>query len=382
MSRIKKLKIATVIPPHVDLNSSYLNLAKVYSYIVKHYNADVTIFVDKKIDFSFDGLKTIKVTPVDNNFGLYKILFFLGLPRLFYTDLVNKLSGFDVIETSSPEFYGYAIQSWIAAKKYHAKLCLRHSTTYYNLFLFPYTKFIALSIAKKVARHASKLMFTNPQSTQCYVGFGFIDKNSKKIVILGHAIDTKIFRPIDVKKNSEDDKTVLLSVGALIKVKGHQNIIKALKILVDNGHRDIELWIVGEGDDRNWLSGITKSLNLGNYVKFLGKKNHKELAILYNRADIFVLANLQEITPAVSEALACKKPVVIMECGGAGFVIPNENYGIITRRGDIQGLSDGIETLIRNKKLAKKLAENGYKRVIENFSIEKVAKKIYNAYRS
>jgi len=374
---MKKLRIAAVIPPHVNLDSSYLNLAKVYSRIARKYNAEITVFIDKKINFSFEGLKTVKVTSIDNRLGLYKVPFFLGLPRFFYTDLVEKLEGFDVIESSSPEFYGYAVQSWIAAKKYKAKLCLRHSTTYYNFFLFPYTKFIALSIARKAAEYASKLMFSNPRSMQCYVDFGFVEKGSEKIVILGHATDTGIFRPMKAKK--ESDNVALLSVGALIKVKGHQNAIKALKILIGKGYK-VELWIVGEGKDRRWLENLVKTEGLENNVKFLGKKNHKELALTYNKADIFVLANLQEITPAVNEALACKKPVVVMDCGGADFVIPNKNYGIITKKGSIPDFADGIETFIKNRKMAVKSAENGYRRVVNNFSIEKVAEKIYNAY--
>lgn len=371
------LKIAAVIPPHVNLSSSYLNLAKVYSCITKKYNAEITVFVDRKINFSFDGLKSKKVTPIDNNFGLYKIPFFFGVQRFFYIGLVKNLKGFDVIESSSPEFYGYALQSWKAAKKYKSKLCYRHSTTYYNFFLFPYTKFFALSVARRAARYASRLMFTNPQSMKCYVDFGFVNENSKKISILGHATDTKIFMPRKVEK---EDKIILLSVAALIKVKGHQNIIRALKLIIDSGNRDIELWIVGEGKDREWLEGIAKQEGVSQYVKFLGRKNHNELSAIYNKADIFVLANLQEVTPAVNEALACRKPAVVMDCGGADFAIPSKEYGIITKKESISDLAEGIHMIMRDKKMADKIAENGYKRVIENFSIEKVADKIWKAY--
>ena len=375
---MSRLKIATVIPPHVNLSSSYLNLAKVYSHIVKNYDAEITVFIDKKINFSFDNLKTEKVNPIDNNFGLYKIPFFLGLQRLFYSDLVKKLKGYDVIESSSPEFYGYAVQSYIAAKKYNAKLCYRQSTTYYKFFLFPYVKLIPLYFARKAARFASKLMFSNPRAMQCYIDFGFADKGSKKIVILGHATDTNIFKPLSAEK--EKNKTILLSVGALIKVKGHQNIIRALKILLDRGNKNLELWIVGEGRGKEWLQNIAREEKVERFVKFLGRKNHNELALIYSSSDIFVLANLQEITPAVNEALACKKPVVVMDCGGVDFVIPDKNHGIITRKDGIKDLADGIESLIKDKKLASRIAENGYKRIVENFSIEKVAEKIWGAY--
>lgn len=376
-----RLKIATVIPPHVNPVSSYNSLLKVYSYIAKNFDAEITVFADKKLPYSFGnfGLKTEYVTSIDNHFGLYKLPFLLGLPRLFYVDLVKKLKGFDVIETSSPEFYGYAIQSFKAAKKYNSRLCLRHSTTFHDFFLFPYTKFIALKFAKKAVDYASRIVFANPQAMKSYEKLGLIGKNSEKAVISGHAVDTGIFRPLKVGKES---KTVLISVGALIKVKGHQNAIKALRILIDGGRKNLELWIVGEGKGRKWLVQLARSLNLENYVKFLGAKSHEELAVIYNRADVFVLANLQEITPAASEALACKTPVVVMDCGGADFVIPSSEYGIVTKNGSVEDLAEGISRLLENKQFAAKIAEKGFNRIVENFTIKRVAEKLYSAYTS
>lgn len=115
-------------------------------------------------------------------------------------------------------------------------------------------------------------------------------------------------------------------------------------------------------------------------MKFLGTKDHKELSTIYNMSDVFVLANYQEITPAVNEALACEVPIVVMECGGRNFVIPDKNYGIISKKFDIDDMSNKIMYLINNKKIAKRMAKNGRKRIIENFSIEKVAAKIYSSF--
>ena len=127
---------------------------------------------------------------------------------------------------------------------------------------------------------------------------------------------------------------------------------------------------------------LTKKLNLEKNVKFLGAKEHKELAMLYNKADIFVLANYQEITPAVNEALACQKPVVVMECGGFEYVIPNNSYGLISRKFDVDDMAQKIIYLVKNKKTADKIAKNGRKRIIENFSIEKVGEKFYKCFTS
>jgi len=165
----------------------------------------------------------------------------------------------------------------------------------------------------------------------------------------------------------------------LYKIKGHHLIIRALKKIVEKGHRDAELWIVGEGYYKNCLTALTKKLGIERNVKFLGNKGHEELAKIYNMCDVFVLANYQEITPAVNEALSCQKPVVVMECGGSEFAIPNKNYGLIAKRFDIDDITEKIILLMNERELAEKMGRNGRRFVLGNFSIEKVAEKIYKS---
>jgi glycosyltransferase involved in cell wall biosynthesis len=378
----RRLKIAIVIPPHVA-TQSFVNLAKVYSHIVRKYNAEITVFLDKKLDLKFKNLRIKKVFGLDNNLGLYKILFFLGFPRFYYPKLVKELEGFDVIESSTPEFYIYTLQSYHAAKKYNARLVLRTSQTYYNFYLFPYTKFIALFFARKACRFASSLCFTNPQSKEAYFKIGLLPKdmrNSKKIKVTGHAINTKIFIPMNLKKSKR--KTILLSVATLLKIKGHQNIIKAVKSLVDKNHKNIELWIVGKGDYEKGLKRLVKNLGISKYIKFLGPLSHEQLVKVYNKSNIFVLGNLHDVTPAVSEAMLCNLPVVASKCGGVDFVIPSEKYGVITKYNDAEDLARGIEKLMLDKKLQKRLIKNARKYILKNFSIEKVAERLYSAYTS
>jgi len=144
--------------------------------------------------------------------------------------------------------------------------------------------------------------------------------------------------------------------------------------------KNTELWIVGDGYYKNYLINLAQRLNIRDKVKFLGKKSHIELAKIYNNSDIFVLANYQEITPAVNEAMACGKPVVAMECGGHELVIPNENYGLITKKFDINDMADKITTLIKNKVVANKMEKIARRHIIKNFSIENVAKKFYKSF--
>lgn len=372
-----KLKVAVVIPTHFNIKSSLQNLLKVYEYLVKKYDFEVIIFIDKRYHFEYKNFKVQSISGLDHKTIFEKILMFLGLQRDYYIDLTKKLRGYDVIETSNPEFYWFAYQSYLAAKKYNSRLVLRTSQTVDGFYLFNITKFITISITRKAYKYAKYLLFTNPEAAERCSRLGLIERNSKKAVIIGHATDTNTFKPLNIKKDKS--KTILLSVGGLYEIKGHHLIIKALRKVIDRGF-DAELWVVGDGYYKNELVSLTKKIRLEKNVKFLGSKGHVELAEIYNKSDIFVLANYQEMTPAVNEALACDLPVVVMECGGRDFVIPDENYGLVSKKFDVEDMAEKIIKLIKGKRLANKIAENGRKRVLENFSIEKVAEKFYKAF--
>jgi glycosyltransferase involved in cell wall biosynthesis len=373
---MKKLKVAIVMPNHFDINSSLNNFIKTYQYLIKHKNVEVTLFTDKKNNVKVKNFKIEKITSLDYKTVLEKILFVLGIPRFYYTDLKEKLKGFDVINANNPEFYAYAYQAYLAAKKHRTRFVLRTSQTVEGFFLFKLTKYLINPIVKKAYDYARYTIFTNPGAEQRCLRLGLI-KNSKKSIITGHATDTHCFRP---RKTKKQDKTVLLSVGGLYKIKGHHLIIQALKKIISKGHKDTELWIVGKGYYEDKLKSLAKKLNIEKNVKFFGSKVHDELAQIYNQSNIFVLANYQEITPAVNEALACEVPVVVMDCGGKEFVIPSKEHGLISRKFDVDDMAQKIIMLIKDKKLAARTAKKGRKYILRNFSIEKVAERLYIAF--
>lgn len=371
---MKKIKVAIVIPTHTNLKSSLHVLIDIYKYLEKEKNVNATIFTDSRNSFDY-GIKTVKIRGLDHDTVFSKLLFLLGMPRHYYSDLTEKLKDYDVIESSNPEFYIFAYQSYLAAKKYNAKLILRTSQTVDGFFLFRITKYLFLPVVKKAYDFASSLFFTNPEAAERAVRLGLAKKDSGKIVITGHAVDTSIFRPLAVKKQK---KPIILSVAGLYRIKGHHLIIEALSKVREN--IDAELWIVGEGYYKKHLQLLAEKLGLSSHVKFLGSKSKEELARLYNTASVFALANYQEITPAVNEALACNVPIVVMECGGRKFVIPDEDYGLVAKKFDADDMARKISMLIKNKALARKIAENGRSYILKNFSLEKVADKFYMAF--
>ena len=62
---MKKLKVAVVMPTHFDVHSSLNNLLKVYRYLIKNKNIEVTVFTDKKNDVKYADFNVEKIDGLD-----------------------------------------------------------------------------------------------------------------------------------------------------------------------------------------------------------------------------------------------------------------------------------------------------------------------------
>ncbi len=370
----KKIKLAIVMPNHANIYSSLQNSLKAYQTLMDNYDVEITILTDSKNELKYGSFKVEKIEGYDYGTILGKILFLLGIPRFYYKNLDEKLQKYDVISANNPEFYAYAYQAFKVAEKHNKRFLLKTSQTKEGFFLYHLTKYIVNPIVRKAYDYASFCIFTNPQAEVRALRLGLL-KDKSKSIILGHPTDVEAFKPRDAKKH---ENTILLSVGGLYKIKGHHLIMQAMKKIIERGNKSIELWIVGEGYYRKNLESLAKELGIESKVRLLGALGHDDLAQKYNESDIFVLANYQEVTPAVNEALASQKPVVVMECGGREFVIPNQEHGLVCKKFDTDDMAKKIEMLIDDKQLAEKIARTGRKRILQEFSIEKVAKKHYH----
>ncbi|KRC80095.1 glycosyltransferase [Sphingomonas sp. Root241] len=121
---------------------------------------------------------------------------------------------------------------------------------------------------------------------------------------------------------------LVLSVGALIPLKGHQILIDAVATLPG-----VQLWIAGEGPHKASLVAQIARLGLGDRVRLLGSVPHAELPTFLTAADAMALASEREgLANAWLEALASGTPIVIPDVGGARQVVRSDIGGRIVAR--------------------------------------------------
>ena len=155
----------------------------------------------------------------------------------------------------------------------------------------------------------------------------------------------------------------LLSVATLNPNKGHEILLEALAAIP---HKNWHLTCAGSVTrhpatvDR--VRATIRRLQLEDRVTLVGELDAAKLHECYDRADVFVLATLQETYGmAVAEALARGLPVVSTTTGAIPDLV-GADAGLLAPPGNIEALAGALARVIGDARLRARLAD-GAKRV-------------------
>ena len=164
----------------------------------------------------------------------------------------------------------------------------------------------------------------------------------------------------------------ILSVGRYCEAKGFDNAIKALRILHDRGYTNIKWYIIGYGQDEEFLKKLVIENNLEESFILLGKKINPYPYM--KECDLYVQPSRYEgKAVTVTEAQILGRPVMITNYATAKSQVDNGYDGYITEL-SIEGIADGIERLYKNIKLREKFMNNCSN---TEYSNEEELKKLY-----
>jgi len=210
----------------------------------------------------------------------------------------------------------------------------------------------------------------------------FLD--SGRITVLGNAIPPAEPAGTEALPNfrtlRDKDRTKLISVGNLTKTKGFDLLIRATNILSDKGY-DLNLTIIGAGDQRPYLSSLIKSLKLDDRILLTGAVANQTVRNLYPLADIFVLPSYSETFGIVYlEAMAAGLPVIGVRGQGIDGVVKHGENGLLVKPRDVDDLVAQIEWLLSNHRQAAQLAECGRQLVESQYLMPRLIERIVQVY--
>lgn len=186
----------------------------------------------------------------------------------------------------------------------------------------------ARMLVYRATHHLSDLTTNVSQSaSDSFETLGAVPKNG--ITTIYNGIDLERFQSNE-QENLEvrlalglsNDDLMLLAVGRLHEAKDYPNLFHAIEILLkqDGEHKNIYLFVVGDGDLRSELEHLITEKKLSTQVHLLGRRN--DIPQLMSAADLFILSSSFEgFGLVVAEAMACQTYVVATDCGGVKEVM-------------------------------------------------------------
>lgn len=176
-----------------------------------------------------------------------------------------------------------------------------------------------------------------------------------------NSIDDAVYKKY--YKIINNKKIVISYIGRIIPEKGILNLLGAFAE-VNKKHKNIELFIAGDGPMLNDLREKYKSKN----IKFLGKLDYDGVMNLCVKTDIFVHPSMypEGLPTSILEAGVMKSAIIATDRGGTCEVINSSDVGLIVEENK-DDLVLKLDYLLSNPKKIDSFKEAIHKRIMESF---------------
>ncbi len=200
-------------------------------------------------------------------------------------------------------------------------------------------------------------------------------------------VDTKeLKRATPYTPPAPDGPLRIFSCGRLNVVKGHQDLMEAVRLLRDRGI-DARLTIAGEDDEGGhgfhaMLNADLARLDLGDHAQLLGAIDAGAVKRHLEEAHIFVLASWHEpLGVAYMEAMSMEVPTIGTDAGGVPELIHSGRDGLLVPPRNPAVLATAIEALAKDPNRLLHLSSAGRARIVGGFSSARGARTLLDGIK-
>jgi glycosyltransferase involved in cell wall biosynthesis len=196
----------------------------------------------------------------------------------------------------------------------------------------------------------------------------------EKVQVILNGIDLSLFDRAALEEplpwpESWNRRLLIGSVGGLFPEKGHAHLLRAM-VAVIRSEPNARLVIGGDGPERASLEKLAVELGIGRCVAFSGFR--RDVMAVLPHLDLYVQPSLNEsFGISILEAMAAGKAVVATKTGGVPEVVVHGETGILAPPRDVSALSRSILELASTPELARRMGDNGRRRVEQQFDVHR-----------
>ncbi len=196
--------------------------------------------------------------------------------------------------------------------------------------------------------------------------------------VVYNGVDPELFSP---GTEPSTGGPIILSVGNLIPIKGHEFLIRAVAALAPE-FPTLTLEIIGDGPERSRLQALTQQLQIGERVRFLGRQSRHEVAAAMRRCTVFALPSRYEGLGCVYlEAMSSGKPVIGCRGQGIAEIIQHGSNGFLVGPDNERELALALAMLLRDDSRRRNLGTAARDTVLDRLTLEQQAESLARIYR-
>ena len=303
---------------------------------------------------------------------------------------------------------------WITAKslarvyeKYFSSFDVLHLNNYYSSYIGSASK---VGVPKILTLHGPMLAKENSSKKlnfliELLAQMNFVTTPSKFMaevvkeklgyepIVIYHGVNTELFNS-SILRSSARNHLGMPATEKVIFWNSRFSPEKDLKTLIDAMPKVVKevpsvLFLikgrsVGQKHYRKYILKYARrkieDAKIKSTVRFLFKGvPHEKLPIYYRAADVFIhTSHLEAFGLVLVEAMACKLPVVATNSSCCPEIVGEG--GLFFEPGDSQDLAEKMIRVLTDESLRTTLSERAHKRVLENFTWNRAAKKFSKVY--
>jgi len=208
---------------------------------------------------------------------------------------------------------------------------------------------------------------------------------AERIVSIPTGADAGRFHPgppdLELKKRMglPIDSPVITLVAVLRAQKRHELVIAAAAEVI-KVFPQARFIFVGDGPGRKRVEQEIKNAQLESHILMTGYR--EDIPAILSFTDLGIISSVAEGIPQfLFQIMAMGKPVIATEVGGIPEIVTSGVNGVLIPPEDPAALAKALVQVLGDPESARRLGEEGRRLVEQEYTVEKMAEKVYRVYQ-
>lgn len=231
-----------------------------------------------------------------------------------------------------------------------------------------FVKTLAQGLYRLALRHASKVIFQNPDDELLFRQLGLVASNTPSLVVNGSGIDLARFKVVPLPVGGP----YFLLIARLLGDKGVREYAQAAQ-RIKFDHPQVRFYLAGWIDE---TPGAIPQTELDAWVRagtlnFLGRLSDVRPAIA--ACSVYVLPSYREGTPrTVLEAMSIGRAVITTDAPGCRETVVDGDNGFLVPVRSVDALSEAMDRFITDPTLAARMGQRSRMLAEDKYDVHKV----------